>query len=452
MRTFELLLWLACAAFSIRLASGRAGGWLQGIQLVLALALLLQVVFEGWRWQAFPTYAAAIVVALTPAFLNQSAIVLACSTAATLSLLAVSVVACLVFPFVEPRVPEGPAGVGTSAIPVTVMHRATEPPELRAQPRVQLWYPTHHAGQWQQIVVNLQARIAAGLRAQPAAAASVDAAIARRGTKLPVVLYFDGWPEDKTQNVNLILQLATRGLAVVSVTWDGIDRPLVDYSSVAQMQQSVELDHQRSRAHARDGSAILDVLEQLDAQTNGRFAGAFDTQHASALGFSFGGAVAAQLARMDARVKSAVNLDGRHWAEALESGVRKPYMFICEELIVPSDADVSSPVPSVRYEARLDRIVYAQLDRNQAAYGGIRVTLSGVTHMNFTDVPLRSPLRRFSLGGALDARRAQDIIHTYVIDFLERYGKPAHVTPPLDAPWPRFPEAQVRIWPGPAGT
>jgi len=305
---------------------------------------------------------------------------------------------------------------------------------------------------WHQVVVNLRARTATGLRAQPAAPASVDATVARRDRKLPVVLYFDGWPEDKTQNVNLILQLASRGFAVASVTWDGIDRPLVDYSSDSRMQQSVELDHQRTRSHARDGSAILDVLGHLDAQKNGRFAGALDTQHASALGFSFGGAVAAQLAHADARVKSAVNLDGRHWADALESGVRKPYMFICEELIVPSDADVSSPVPSVRYEARLDRIDYAQLDRNQAANGGVRVTLPGVAHMNFTDVPLRSPLRRFSLGGELDARRAQKIIHTYVIDFFERYGKPGHVTPPLDATWPRFPEAQVRIWPIPGGT
>src|SRR3569833_2658111 len=117
MRAFELLLWLACAAFSIRLASGRAGGWLQGIQLVLALALLLQVVYEGWRWQAFQTYAAAIVVAMTPAFLNQSAIVLACSPAVTLCLLAVSLVACLVFPLGGRRGAGGPAGGGAGAGP-----------------------------------------------------------------------------------------------------------------------------------------------------------------------------------------------------------------------------------------------------------------------------------------------------------------------------------------------
>lgn len=453
MRAFELLLLLACAAFSIRLAGGRAAGWMHSIQLVLALALLAQVALEGWRWQIFPTYAAAVLVALTPVFLNQSALALLCSAGVTFSLLGASIAACVVLPFAAPRVPQGPFGVGTSAIQVSVTHSGSEPPELRAQPQVQLWYPTPSSNFWSnyrhRLVASLNARAAQGFRALATAPASVDEPVAKQGRKFPLIVYFDGWPEDKTQNVNLILELVSRGFAVASVTWHGIDRPLVEYSSDAAMQRSVDLDHERTRAHARDGMAVLDMLGSLDASAQGRFAGTLDTQHAGALGFSFGGAVAAQLARVDPRVRSAVNLDGRHWAEGLESGVSKPYMFICETLIVPSDADVASPEPSVRYEARLDRIDYAQLDRNQAANGGIRVTLPGVAHMNFTDVPLRSPLKRFSSGGELDARRVQDITRAYVIEFFERYVRPAREPLPLEAPWPRFPEAQLRIWPVP---
>jgi len=115
MRTFELLLALACAAFSIRLAGARAAGSVHGIQLVLALALLAQLLLEGWRWQILPTYAAAALVALTPAFLSQSALALLFSAAANFSLLGASIVACLVFPFVAPRTPAGPFGIGTSA-------------------------------------------------------------------------------------------------------------------------------------------------------------------------------------------------------------------------------------------------------------------------------------------------------------------------------------------------
>jgi dienelactone hydrolase len=449
MRAFELLLLLACAAFSIRLAGGRAAGWTHSIQLVLTLALLAQVVLEGWRWQILPAYAAAFVVALTPVFLSQSALALLCSAVVTCSLLGASIAACLVFPFAAPREPLGSFGVGTSAIRVTVAHSGSEPAELQALPQVQLWYPTQSSNYRHRVLAALAARAAHGFRARATAAASPDAPVATQGRKFPVIVYFDGWPEDKTQNVNLILELASRGFAVAAVTYRGIDRPLVEYSSDAAMQRSVDLDHERTRAHARDGAAILDTLGSLDSRAEGRFAGTLDTQHVGALGFSFGGAVAAQLARVDSRVKSAVNLDGRHWAEGLESGVSKPYMFICETLIVPSDADVSSPEPSIRYEARLDRIDYAQLDRNQAANGGIRVTLPGVAHMNFTDVPLRSPFKRFSSGGELDARRVQDITRAYVIEFFERYVRPGREPLPLEAPWPHFPEAQLRIWPAP---
>ena len=57
MRTFELLLLLACTAFSIRLAGGRAGGWAHGIQVVLLLALCAQLLLEGWRsWYGMQPY------------------------------------------------------------------------------------------------------------------------------------------------------------------------------------------------------------------------------------------------------------------------------------------------------------------------------------------------------------------------------------------------------------
>jgi pimeloyl-ACP methyl ester carboxylesterase len=173
-----------------------------------------------------------------------------------------------------------------------------------------------------------------------------------------------------------------------------------------------------------------------------------DTQHAGALGFSFGGAVAAEASLLDPRIRAAVNLDGRHYGDALERGVNKPYLFICEELLIPTEADLTSTDPATRYEARLDRIDYSQLDANLRARGGVRVTIPGVTHMNFTDVPLRSPLRRFSGGGTVDARRVQEIIRTYVVEFFSRYTVPGQ-TPALNADWPQFREARLETWPAP---
>ncbi len=100
----------------------------------------------------------------------------------------------------------------------------------------------------------------------------------------------------------------------------------------------------------------------------------------------------------------------------------------------------------IRYEAQLDQADYSQLAANLQARGGVRVTIAGMAHMNFTDFPLRSALRRLSAGGTIDARRAQEIIQTYVIEFFSRYLAGAQ-PPALGSPWPQFPEARVQIWP-----
>jgi dienelactone hydrolase len=342
--------------------------------------------------------------------------------------------------------------------------RASARSELNAAPLVRLWYPAEAPGGSPGFPTLVKQRIAARLRAMPTAPAAPDAPVARNPTKFPVIIYFDGWPEDKIQNVALILELASRGYAVAAVqypaklpgTSDASDaqmraqlaRPMVEYSSAAAFERSVQLNHSRARVHARDAIAVLDALTAFDAQSGNPFAQRLDTQHAGTLGFSFGGAVAAGTSRLDPRIKAAINMDGRHWGDALDQGVERPYMFISEELAMPTAADLSSANPRIRYEAQLDQADYSQTAANMQARGGVRVSIAGTAHMNFTDFALRSALRRLSAGGKIDARRAQEIIQTYVIEFFSRYLSSTHPRP-LDSPWPEFPEARVQIWPAP---
>jgi dienelactone hydrolase len=338
-----------------------------------------------------------------------------------------------------------------TTLPVDVQRAAAaEPYELRATPQVQLWYPAQAQPRWPGLSTLLAERLAAHFRAVPFVPAAANAPVAQAAKKFPIVIYFDGWPEDKTQNVNLILELASRGFAVASVIYPGIDRPMLDYSSEAAFERSVQLDHDRARVHARDAGAILDALSGLDARADDRFAHRLDTQHASALGFSFGGAVAAEASRLDPRIQAAINLEGRHWGDALERGVEKPYMYVSGVLELPSAADLASHNPETRFEARLDQVDYSKITENLQALGGIRVTIPTTAHMNFTDSALRSPLHRFSFGGKLDARRVQEIVKSYVVEFLLRYGVPGQPAA-FNSPWPRFPEAHVQTWPAPAG-
>src|SRR5438105_15123976 len=98
MRPLELILVLTVAACGIRLAGlGRAAGipFIHGMQVLLAVLLIVQVLVEGWRWQMFPAYSAALLVAGTPWLIGSSALPLFWSAAACVALLAVSVLSCL---------------------------------------------------------------------------------------------------------------------------------------------------------------------------------------------------------------------------------------------------------------------------------------------------------------------------------------------------------------------
>ena len=468
MRLLELILTLTLAACSIRLAGlGRAAStpWIHGMQLLVAVILALQLLVEGWRWQMFPAYMAALVLAGTPSLLGLSGLTLFWSAAASVALLSLSLMSCLLLPFVAPQPPHGPFAVGVTTIAVSVSRPPdVGPDELKAAPLVRLWYPAEAPAPWPRFQMLVRQRISDRLRALPIAPAAPDAPVVRNATKFPVVMYFDGWPEDKIQNITLILELASRGFAVAAVqyparppgTSDAADaqmraqlaRQMTAYSSDAAFERSVQLDHSRAQTHARDAIAVLETLSKLDADTGKRFAQRLDTQRAGTIGFSYGGAVAAEASRLDPRIRAVINMDGRHWGESLQQGVERPYMFICEELAMPTAADLTSADPMTRYEAQLDQVDYSQLAANLQARGGIRVTIAGMAHMNFTDFPLRSPLRRLSEGGTIDPRRAQKIIQTYVIEFFSRYlvsGQP----PALDAPLPQFPEVRVQSWRAP---
>jgi dienelactone hydrolase len=452
MRLLEMVLLLACAAVSIRVAAtGRIAGtpWAHGLQLLLAVVLITQILVEGWRWQMAPAYAATLLVAATLSLPGLTTFVLSCATIVTGGLLGASVLGCLVLPFVAPEDPHGPFAVGVTELPVSIQRPAgIDSYELKVIPKGQLWYPAEAQPRWPALGAWVAERIAARLRAVPAPIAVTNAPVAQSGKKFPVVVYFDGWPEDRIQNVNLILELVSRGFAVTTVTWPGLVRPMADYASQADFDHSAQLNHARTRLHAQDGIAVLDILSRLDAEPGKRFTGRLDSQHASMLGFSYGGAVAAQASRLDPRIKAAVNMDGRHFADALDSGVEKPYLFICEELLMPTAAELASPDPMTRFEAGFDTLDYSRGAANLRARGGVRVTVVGAAHANFTDRALRSPLRRFSGTGKINAYRAQQIINTFVVEFLSRYGVPGQ-PPPFNAPWPQFAEARLESWPSP---
>ena len=458
MRPFETLLLLVCATWLIQSASiARPDNNVSSVvlQIMLGLILVLQVLVEGWRWQMFPLYGVAILAAsgLAPTLFASASLRLGFAIAG-FGAAGASIGAALIFQhLVIPR-PSGPSPVGVTTLRSVARAQSAQPgpdDEFVSAPLVELWYPAAPRPLAQQVRDFARARLAAHLKHTDSVPAARDVDPAPGTARWPVVVYIGGWPEDSVQNRSAICELVSRGFAVASLSYPNQPwRALLDYSSDAAFKRSAELDHERTRTFARDASATLDELARLDqGGPDPRFAHRLSVQNAGILGYSFGGAVAAQATRMDPRFGVAINLDGRHWAEGLQSGVSVPYLFVGEELLLPTAAMLTSADPGTRYEAQMDQIDYTRLAANLRANGGIQIIIDATLHNNFSDDVLRSPIHRFSGGGAIDARRGLFIINSLVVEFFGQHlaQRPAAA---LNGNTRPFPEVRADYWPTPA--
>jgi len=269
----------------------------------------------------------------------------------------------------------------------------------------------------------------------------------------PLLIYFPGWHGTQIENHGLINELASHGFIVAGVVYPKESAEAMDYSSAAAYRRTQQVGTARVSARAADAVTLLDVLARLNAiatpsasPRGTQLPRSIDLSHIGILGFSLGGAVAAEASTLDPRFRAVVNIDGRHWGRALELGVSQPYLFIGEELTMPTDADLAATDPTRRYNAIEDRRDYSQLAHNLRRHGGMQVSVSDAHHSYFTDVGGSSRIRRWMGRGARHpARRVLLILNAYVLAFF-RHTLMLEPSPLLVPGAQPFPRAQLRIW------
>jgi dienelactone hydrolase len=356
-----------------------------------------------------------------------------------------------------PLSPTGQFGVGVTTL-------AAEPAATAgSRPLLRFWYPgaedpePPRAPGWNARIlrrVPLGAWIGDKLRPpQPLP-------IALYPSRFPVLIDVPSGSGSQADNEILLRELVSRGFIVVTLEYgepvrrgaatpSSGPRPM-DFSSAAAFEETLRWADELTRSRARDAVWAADRLAALDkaaeqADSRSRFAGRLDLQNLGIFGFSLGGAAAAQACWLDDRFHAAVNLDGWHFADAAEHGVRQPYLLFSDDTPLPSAADLVSPDPLIRDLSILNRRdglgTLGNLHRN----GGIRIRLAGSRHLSFTDRSLRRASRGFSDYGSIDPRRALEIVDAYVAAFfeIELKGKDSAQFAVLSN---AMPEAQVQVW------
>lgn len=305
-------------------------------------------------------------------------------------------------------VPSGPWGVGT-ALQTFDTDTPLKPPLI-----ARLWYPTSRdvTGRRASYLYGdsrapLRDRLVTGFVSSQSV---IDAPIA--AARFPIVVYAPGAGGRLVDNSSLAQELASHGFVVAAID-DTHPAIAIDFSSNEAIRRTKVDGERKVRLQADDILRLVDAL-QLLARSKGRFAGHLDLNRVGVFGFSFGGAVAAQAASLDSRIRAAVDLDGAVFGVAAADGLPKPFM------LMTGARETENP-----FEAAFDRENVAAAIRGMERHGGYLVTIAGTEHYNFSDAAVLPSVRRTGLG-SIDGRRGERIIAHYVLAFFNRWigGEP----------------------------
>ena len=416
------------------------------------LGVAAQLLMVGPHWQVVPVYVALAMVAYIVWHHQPGRIYRRIALVAD-ALCFLTFLSLWVFPMFSLPGPSGVYPVGTTG-PISWVDssRSLSGEATSAGPRrelvVQIWYPAATGSRW-----GDQARYArlkelslihsyfAVLRTNSV----FDAPIAEEGAPYPVLLFGHRWGGSRTQNTFLAEELASHGYVVVAT-----DHPL-NANRVELADGTVVRSDRRdaiSNLEAQTSGAVLAtwgkeldlwlgddrfVLDTLQQENGGRFAGRLDFTRVGAFGHSFGGAASLNLLGHDPRVRSAVNLDG--WTfQGLDRRTSQPMMIVYE-------GSAASPQTAAGVEGALNANDANAVATSLRQHGGIRAIVAGAQHLDFTDQTLFSPLRSLTFTGPIAGQRAREITRGLVLGFfdqtLRRSGRV-----------PTYPEVKMERWPG----
>jgi dienelactone hydrolase len=411
--------------------------------IAAAVLFLLHAWHEGVHWQMIPAY-----LALPFTWLIGATTILgvrvSCAIFAAV-MVAASLVLSWALPMFKLPVPTGKYPVGTRMLYLTDPNR----PEMHEGARpgnreviTQLWYPAATArGRRALYRRKKETSFRSSYQAVLKTHSLQDAPVA--AGRFPVIVHNCGWWNFRSRLTYLFQDLASHGFVVVSVShpYNSSMVELAD-GSVVNPDMSLDLGFSFARyiplqerfaiadaelaIQTADCRFVLDELEKLDRTPGNPFESRLDMKRVGATGHSFGGAVAVELAREDARVQVAVELDGVLHGAAAAHGLNKPVLLIdAPWMLSPGKyTDLWAPETldkTVKAEtAQLWDTVAEAKARMLEISGGVQMIVKGLGHHDFMDQIFMSPLRRLSKAESLAPKRVARIVTTYVLAFLEQ--------------------------------
>jgi dienelactone hydrolase len=337
----------------------------------------------------------------------------------------------------------------------------TKDPSDRRRLLVRIWYPARgdsasetapYIRDANELSPQSDYRNALALRTN----AALDAPVVEALGRLPVVVYQPGGGEARFCGTFLTEQLASHGYVVISADHPGFSEtvlfpdgrpfaadnllPPPPKGGIRDTTLAVYewLDKDVFPTWTADAAFTLDKIAELDAKPGQPFHGRLDLTRIAMVGWSFGGAAAAQLGADDSRIRAIVDYDGRLFGDVWKRGTSRPVMLIRHAL---EDKALQPEAEGViRETAETTRARFRSfLEHSRSDWYDLEI--AGSRHVHFSDYTL---FPTFS-GDPNDIRprRAHEIIVAYTLAFLDAYLQ-KRGTASWKEPPGRFPEVTIR--------
>ena len=469
MRTLEIIVLIAAlpSVFGLLTPERVPGVWIHTLPFFAAVFALVQLLWEGYRWQMLPAYILIGFLVLCDAgFWVHSGQTSFYAGLGALVVWLAAVVLSAALPVFRFPIPTGPFQVGTEVRHLTDPNRretlSSNPSDLR-ELMVQIWYPVDPSFRGE-LATYRSKEVTNWRTAQLALVktnAYLSAPLASEQRNYPVLVFSPSWSGQRVQNTFQVQELASHGYIVVAMDHpygtdvtafpDGrIVRTKLgvgeDYSSHEAFEHFVREAEQQVKVRAEDARFVIDKLEELNRQDpKGLLTGKLDLNRIGIFGHSLGGSVAAQACWLDARFKAALDMDGMVAGESAREGSHCPTFFMMEDDTLPPKSAIPTLFSRDRRVAEFGYEQAAKMEVSLNKSGGYRMVIQGTTHRNFSDSPFFSPLKSLTGAGSIPTKRCAQIVNQYSLAFFDKTlkGQPG---PLLESESHDFPEAHLEVW------
>ncbi len=469
MRLLECLLLLVLLIATCKLTVTRLKVFrMLEVSLLLPLPVaILQMLIEGPRWQMYPAYVLAFIFGASWAARNifhkqliRRRFAKISSAILVFFMLVIATTAPLLFPVFHFPKPTGPYKIGTVTYHWTDTSRQdiySKDPSAKRELMAQIWYPATTSSSTHTPYVDNAHATSTGLTKDLGLPSFIfdhlqyvktnavaSAPVATNKPSFPVLIYLTGLAGFRQSSTFQIENLVSHGYIVV-----GLDQP---YSSAAvtlpggqtiysqpedqampyiNQSLSPSKDAPVLNEHslpdgvipylAKDATFTLNTLSAMQASSAGSsLAGHFDLHHVGIFGISLGAMTSAETCHEDQRFQACLMMDAAMPADVVASGLQQPSMWITRPA---SDMQLENKKSGGWPDASVNQTLSTMqrtFDKSTAG-NGYYVSISGMFHHNFFDIPYWSPIMPSAgLTGPIKAQRGFDIINDYTLNFFDQ--------------------------------